>query len=85
MSGTPRVRNGLVRLLFRRGWSDVELGRRARLSRSRVNRLKNGRAQPTVGEALRIAAALGVGVADVFWLAERDRPPTAGHASGGRP
>jgi transcriptional regulator with XRE-family HTH domain len=78
MPAPPRVRNALVRLLYRRGWSDVDLAARTRLSRSRVNRLKNGRADPSVGEALRIATALGVAVEDVFWLAEPEAPAT-GH------
>lgn len=67
---TPRrrgpLRAGLGPLLAERGWSDVRLARAAGLDRAHVNRLKNGRARPSVGTALAIARALGADVADVF-------------------
>jgi transcriptional regulator with XRE-family HTH domain len=58
----------MSRLLYERGWSDSVLAVEAGISRSRVNRLKNRRARPTVRDALLIAAALGVPVETVFWL-----------------
>jgi transcriptional regulator with XRE-family HTH domain len=71
------VRNALSRLLAARGWTDVELARRARLDRAHVNQLKNGRALPTVATALAIARELGVPVAEAFppgSTARRRRP-----------
>jgi transcriptional regulator with XRE-family HTH domain len=74
MSGRtrPAVDNRLSRLLFARGWSDRILAERAGIERSRINRLKNRQARPTVGDALRISAALGLPVASIFWLSEPD-------------
>ncbi|HZP43302.1 MAG TPA: helix-turn-helix transcriptional regulator [Candidatus Binatia bacterium] len=71
------MRNALSRLLAARGWTDVELARRARLDRAHVNQLKNGRALPTVATALAIARELGVPVAEAFppgSTARRRRP-----------
>lgn len=70
--------NALSRLLAARGWSDVELARRARLDRAHVNQIKNGRALPTVATALAIARALGVAVTQAFppGSATRRRRPT---------
>ena len=72
------MRNALPRLLAARGWSDVELARRARLDRAHVNQIKNGRALPTVATALAIVRALGVSVTDAFppGSAARRRRPT---------
>ena len=68
--GRPgRLQNRLSRLLFERGWSDGTLAEATGIGRARVNRLKNRRATPTVGEALRIARALDVPVERIFWLA----------------
>lgn len=60
------IRNALLRLLSERGWTDVELAARTGIGRPHVNELKNGRAMPRVGTALRIAAALELPVAAVF-------------------
>jgi transcriptional regulator with XRE-family HTH domain len=60
------MRNAVCRLLATRGWSDIELARRARLDRAHLNQVKNGRALPTVATALAIAHALGVPVAVAF-------------------
>jgi transcriptional regulator with XRE-family HTH domain len=66
--GTAGVshRTGLGPLLAERRLNDVQLARAAGLDRAHVNRLKNGRAQPSVATALAVAAALGVDVAIVF-------------------
>ncbi len=55
-------------LLFERGWTDQDLAERSGLERVRINRIKNGRVQPTVREALLIARAFGCRVGDVFSL-----------------
>ena len=56
--------------MSKRGWTDGALAARAGMARVRVNRIKNGRARPTVGEALLLAGALGLPVANVFRLNE---------------
>lgn len=65
-------------MLYKRDWSDQELANRTSLTRSRINTLKNARAQASTLEALLIARALGCRVADLFtldpdpeWLTER--------------
>ena len=68
-----RVHNRLVQLMSERHWSDRYLATLAGLSRVRLNRLKNQRAEPTVSDALRLSAALGIRVADLFWLSRRVR------------
>ncbi len=64
------VKNRISRLLFERGWIDGELAGRTGISRERINRIKNRRARPTVGEALLISGALHVSVTDIFFLPE---------------
>lgn len=51
--------------------SDDILASRAGISRSHLNRIKNGRAIPRVGTAITIARALGVSVAQLY-LMRRD-------------
>lgn len=60
--------NVLSQLLFEQGWSDADLAARTGLSRARVNRLKNRRARPTVGDALLISDAVGIPIAEIFAL-----------------
>jgi transcriptional regulator with XRE-family HTH domain len=50
----------------RAGLADEALAVRAGISRSHLNRIKNGRAIPRVGTAIAIAAALGVPVAQLY-------------------
>lgn len=69
----PLVHNTLVRDLYERGWSDIELAARAGLSVSRINRIKNGRLRPTTTDALMIARVLGRPVERIFRLPERNR------------
>jgi DNA-binding Xre family transcriptional regulator len=73
-----RARCHIGPILYRREWTDAELARRTGLARSRINTLKNGRAQATTIEALLIARTLECPVADLFvldpdpdWLTER--------------
>lgn len=73
-----RTRCRMGPMLYKREWPDAELARRTGLARSRVNTLKNGRAQATTIEALLIARALDCSVADIFeldpdpdWLTQR--------------
>ncbi len=67
MPGTT-VTNLISKMLYDRGWTDGELARRTGLSRPRINRLKNRRAQPSVREALLLSDALGVEVEQLFSL-----------------
>ena len=59
-------RNLLSGLLARHDWTDVDLAAHTGLSRSRINRLKNRVAQPTVREGLAIAAALHHPLEEIF-------------------
>ena len=68
LSSPSRLNNRLARLLSDRGWSDAALGEKVGLSRARINGLKNKRAVPSVLEALLIADALQVRVAETFRL-----------------
>ncbi len=61
-------RNAISRALYLRDWTDSELAERAQISRSSLNVIKNARRMPTVGEALRIAAALGESLETLFDL-----------------
>lgn len=76
--GSPR--RGLGPLLAERGWSEEQLARAAGLDRAHLNRIKNGRARPTIGTALAIARALAVPVAIAF-PASRARRVRPGRAS----
>lgn len=77
-----RLRNRVSRLLHERGMSDHALAVRTGIDRSRINRVKNRRARTTVADALRIAEAMSLRVAEVFWLDDalpvRLAAPTAG-------
>jgi molybdate-binding protein/DNA-binding XRE family transcriptional regulator len=52
-----------------RGWSQVELARRAGISRAAVSAVEVGRLVPSVAAALSLAAAFGCTVEDLFGLA----------------
>lgn len=67
-----RVRNRLNRVLHDRGLADGEVAMVARLDQGHFNRIKNGRVQPTLVTALRIAYALGVTVNQLFYLEGSD-------------
>lgn len=72
------VSNQLARLLAERAWTDADLASRTELSRTRINRIKNGRGAPTVREALLLGAALSLPVRAIFSLESsglRARPP----------
>jgi transcriptional regulator with XRE-family HTH domain len=62
------LRNRLSRLLSIRGLSDDRFAELTGIERSRLNRIKNSRRQPTVEEALRIAHELQLEVAEIFWI-----------------
>lgn len=66
--------SGRVRELRRRhGWTLDELAERSGVSRSMLSQIERGRANPTVGIAVRIAAALGAPIGDLLEAAPRTR------------
>ena len=48
------------------GWSQLELADRAGLDRKTVNRIENGRFQPSVETLLAVSEALGVSVTQLL-------------------
>jgi DNA-binding XRE family transcriptional regulator len=62
------MRNDLGRVLYRRNLREQDLARRAGLTESHLNRIKNGRVMPSVETALRICRALELPVESVFHL-----------------
>jgi transcriptional regulator with XRE-family HTH domain len=73
------MRNQLGRILYVRNLREHELARRAGITQSHVNRIKNGRVVPSLETALRICAALDLPVERVFGLDDRSRrAPRAG-------
>lgn len=73
----PSLTNSLAKLLHDRGWSEKTFAAKIGLSRSRLNRVKNGYAVPSVAEALSIASALNLRVADIFSLRPRACRPNS--------
>ncbi len=65
------MRNDLGRILYARNLREHDLARRAGLTESHLNRIKNGRVIPSLVTALRISAALGLPVEGVFHLDDR--------------
>ena len=63
-----RLRNRLNRVLHDRGLAEGEVAMVARLDQGHLNRIKNGRVNPTLITALRIAYALGLSVNQLFYL-----------------
>jgi transcriptional regulator with XRE-family HTH domain len=68
------MRNDLGRVLYARNLREHELARRTGLTESHLNRIKNGRAMPSLETALRICAALGLPVESVFHLENASSP-----------
>jgi transcriptional regulator with XRE-family HTH domain len=62
------MRNEIGRILYARNLREHDLARRAGLTESHLNRIKNGRAIPSLETALRICAALELPVEGVFRL-----------------
>lgn len=55
-------RPGVAQLRLRNGWSQAELARRAETSQPYIARLEQGKVDPQVSTALKIAKALGVSI-----------------------
>jgi len=60
--------NHVGRRIYGTGLSDIDIARRAGLTRAQLNRIRNGHVVPMVRTALALAAALGCRVADLFFL-----------------
>ena len=56
------MKTKLSKILYDKGWTEMELSRRTGLAQSYINRVKNARVVPTVRTALRICRALDVAV-----------------------
>ncbi len=66
MSSTVLLRNSIRRLRFEQGMTQEELALRTGVSRQTIMSIERGETNPSVLLALKIAAAFGVPVTDVF-------------------
>lgn len=65
------MKTRISKILYDKGWTEMELSRRTGLAQSYINRVKNSRIVPTVRTALKICAALEVPVEEAFIYEER--------------
>ena len=62
----PVMKNRIRILRAERQWSQAELGERIGVSRNSVNAIENGRHDPSLPLAFRIAKQFGLAVEEVF-------------------
>ena len=62
------MKNHVRRLRKERGWTQEQFGDRLEVSRQTVNSIENGRFDPSLPLALKIASLLGNAVEDIFIL-----------------
>jgi len=60
------MKNRIRVLRAEKGWSQAELADRVRVSRNSINSIENGRFDPSLPLAFRIADAFGLSVENVF-------------------
>lgn len=60
------MRNRLRELRAERGWTQAELARALDVSRQNVNAIENGKYDPSLSLAFRIAALFGSSVEEIF-------------------
>jgi len=60
------MRNRVRELRAQRGWSQGQLGERLEVSRQTVNAIENGKYDPSLPLAFRIARLFGKRIEDVF-------------------
>ena len=65
------MKTRLSKILYDKGWTEMELSRRTGLAQSYINRVKNARIVPTVRTAMKICSALDVSVEDAFIYEEK--------------
>lgn len=62
------VKNRIHKLLHERGIREVVFAREIGMDQASLNRIKNGRIEPKIATALRIARGLKLPVEEVFYL-----------------
>lgn len=67
------LQNAVQAARLRKGITQQQLAERAGLARQSIISIEKGRFQPTIENALRIAAALEVPVQELFWLSKDGR------------
>ena len=60
------MKNGVRELRLEQGWSQAELGRRLDVSRQTVNSIENGRYDPSLPLAFKVAEVFGVAIEALF-------------------
>ncbi|MBS0394066.1 MAG: helix-turn-helix transcriptional regulator [Proteobacteria bacterium] len=60
------MKNRIRVLRAEKGWSQADLAERVRVSRNSINAIENGRFDPSLPLAFRIADSFGLGVEEVF-------------------
>ena len=60
------MKNQIRVMRAERGWSQAELATRVKVSRNSINAVENGKFDPSLPLAFRIADAFGVAVEEVF-------------------
>ena len=60
------MRNRIRVLRAEEGWSQAELAERVEVSRNSINAVENGKFDPSLPLAFRIADAFGLKIEDVF-------------------
>lgn len=60
------MKNRIRVLRAEKGWSQAELAERVRVSRNSINAIENGKFDPSLPLAFRIAGAFDLSVEDVF-------------------
>ncbi len=68
MGSETELRNRLKERRAERGWTQADLAERAGVSRKTINTVENGVFTPSTVLALRLAAAFGLKVEDLFSL-----------------
>ena len=68
------LRNNLKVYRAMEDWTQEELARRVDVTRKTINTIENGKYVPSTYLALKIAAAFGATVEDLFQLDDEDMP-----------
>jgi putative transcriptional regulator len=72
------MRNRLHILRAERDWSQADLAKKLSVSRQAVNAVENGRSEPSLSLAFKIAKLFGTLIEDVFLPEGRSWPPSFG-------